>query len=317
VNRGTAFATLPRLPRLRFDGSTALLSLEGLRVLDRSTLAVVEQSLTEVQARGGLQRLVIHNPAPDFMIGVDTQWIVACMQTDDFDAIRRFVEHGQWWLRSIDALPLTVVMAVDGLATGAGAEWLAAADAVVATPRARIGLPETGLGIYPALGGTQRVPRRIGLGAARWMVLTGEYVDATAARKLGWVDRIVEADDLLDAARRVVPVRARAAHVKLAPLALGATSPLLSAFGLRSLDELMDLQSDAADVQRAVDHLRRRAPIALRIADELLRASTQIPLEEGLAREIEQLRTVYATRDALTGLRAGAAGRRAARFSGH
>lgn len=286
-------------------------------MLDRSSLTVVEQSLSEIQARGGLQRLVISNPAPDFMVGVDTQWIVACMQTDDFEAIRRFVEHGQWWLRELDELPLTIVFALDGLATGAGAEWLAVADAVVATPRARIGLPETGLGIFPALGGTQRVPRRIGLGAARWMVLTGEYVTAAAGRSLGWIDRVVEPTDLLDAARRVLPVRPRASQVALAPVHFGPTTPLLRAFATRTLEQLCAEGQADPELERAATHLRHRAPVALEVADRLLHDSTRLPLVEGLAREIEELATVYATRDALTGLRAGAAGRRAARFCGH
>lgn len=277
---------------------------------------MVEQSLSEIRARGGLQRLVISNPAPDFMVGVDTQWIVACMETDDFDAIRRFVEYGQWWLRELDELPLTVVMALDGLATGAGAEWLAVADAVVATPRARIGLPETGLGIFPALGGTQRVPRRIGLGAARWMILTGEYVTAAQGRSMGWIDRVVEAPDLLDAAKRVRPVRPRASRVPLASPHVGPATAVLRAFAARPLAELLSPHQTDPELERAADRLRHRAPVALEVADRLLLESTRLPLQEGLLREIEELRTVYATRDALSGLRAGAAGRRAARFCG-
>ena len=299
-----------------------MLSLEGLRVLDDAALALLEPCLAQISARAGsVERLVIHNPAADFMVGVDTPWIVGCMERDDFDAIRAFVVRGQRWLRRLDELAPLVVIAVDGLATGAGAEWLAVADAVIATPRTRIGLPETGLGIYPALGGTQRVPRRIGLAAARWMVLTGAYVTAATGLTLGWIDRVVEPSALLDAALGVQAQRVRAARVARAPEHGPTVTPFLRAFATRSLGQLSapgsgDPESGDFELTRAAARLRRRAPIALRVADELLRASTRLSLAAGLAREIEELATVYATRDALTGLRAGAADRRAARFCG-
>lgn len=280
--------------------------LRGVRHLDRRVLEELDATLTRAEGTGS-GSIEFVNSGPDFLIGIDARWVVDRMLDDDFDAIVAFVQQGQDFLRRLDTTPLRTIARVHGHVTGAGAEWIAACDAVVATADARIGLPETGLGIHPALGGTQRVPRRVGYAAARWAILTGTYLSGHAARELGWVDALED---------ETIPAAHRAAT--RAPRTYDGNDAVLRAFADRTLDELRrgPRPDDTADVRRALQRLARRAPVALQVADRLLRASLEEDLERGLAREIEELATVYATRDALAGMRAGAEGRRATRFQG-
>ena len=285
--------------------------LRGARHLDHALLDDLERALDRVEGDDEIDTVGFENEGPDFLVGVDSRWVVERIETDDLPAIVAFVQRGQQWLRRLDLTPLVTCARIRGHTTGAGAEWISACDVVVAARGARIGLPETGLGIHPALGGTQRVPRRLGWATARWAVLTGTYLDVTSALALGWIDAIEPADPTREGRR--------AGRVDFAPASRpGLGEELTRVFEQRSLDELLEdpREADSRPVRQALARLRHRAPIALRIADDLLAAATRVDLATGLQAEIDALATVYATEDAWIGMRASAEGRRAARFTG-
>ena len=97
-------------------------------------------------------------------------------------------------------LPIPTIAAVDGYALGGGCELALSCDLIVASERAVFGLPEVGLGLIPGGGGTQLLPRRIGLNAAADLIFTGRQVDASEAFRLGLADRLVPADEARTAA---------------------------------------------------------------------------------------------------------------------
>jgi E-phenylitaconyl-CoA hydratase len=105
---------------------------------------------------------------------------------------------------SLIANPATdkpVICAINGYALGGGLELALACDIRLAAPHARLGLPEVKVGTMPGAGGTQRLPRMVGASDAMLMLLTGDWIDAAEALRLGLVSRIVPADTLLEEAR--------------------------------------------------------------------------------------------------------------------
>ncbi len=98
--------------------------------------------------------------------------------------------------QKLEDFPRPTVAAIDGFALGGGLELALACDLRVASKSARVGLPETTLGIYPAAGGTWRLPRLVGLGRAKDLVFTGRILDADEAFALGLFERLVESDAL-------------------------------------------------------------------------------------------------------------------------
>ena len=110
------------------------------------------------------------------------------------DGRRAGAGGGQELTRELEALDTISLAAVNGIAFGGGCEIAMACDLRVAAPHARFGQPEINLGLIPGWGGTQRLPRLIGRGAAMPLLLTGEPVDAATALRLGLVSRLIEGD---------------------------------------------------------------------------------------------------------------------------
>ena len=132
----------------------------------------------------------------------------------------------QGLFRRLEDLPIPTVAAVAGYALGGGCELALACDLRVAGESARFGQPETGLGILPGAGATQRLPRLVGLGRAKEIVFTGRILDAAEAERIGLVTRVVPDADLPAAARALAAAAAskgRAAQA-LAKAALNASA---------------------------------------------------------------------------------------------
>ena len=97
--------------------------------------------------------------------------------------------------------PVPVIAAVNGVAYGGGCEMALACDMIVAAEEARFAQPESKRGIIPGGGGTQRLPRRIGIARAKELIFTGEPIDAPTALQWGLVNRVVPLDKLMDEAK--------------------------------------------------------------------------------------------------------------------
>jgi len=123
---------------------------------------------------------------------------------------------------SIERFDRPTIAAVNGFALGGGCELAMACDIRVASDNARFGLPELGLGILPGAGGTQRLPRIVGMGRAKEIILAGEVLDARRALDYGLVSEVVPQADLMACARKWAdkimtrgPVAARLAKIAL------------------------------------------------------------------------------------------------------
>ncbi|HEX3925873.1 MAG TPA: enoyl-CoA hydratase-related protein [Streptosporangiaceae bacterium] len=106
------------------------------------------------------------------------------------DAARRQMHRGQQVFGRLEALPVVVIAAINGVALGGGLELAMAADIRIAAPSARLGQPEITLANLPGWGGTQRLPRLVGRGVATELILAGDLVDAARARELGLVNQV-------------------------------------------------------------------------------------------------------------------------------
>jgi enoyl-CoA hydratase len=126
-------------------------------------------------------------------------------------------EKGQRVFRAIEKFPKPVIAAVNGFALGGGCELALACHIRIASEKAQMGLPEVTLGIIPGYGGTQRMARLLGKGKALELILTGDRIGAEEAERIGLVNKVVPADQLMTAAEEMARTIA-----KRGPLAVSA-----------------------------------------------------------------------------------------------
>ncbi|MDO2949330.1 fatty acid oxidation complex subunit alpha FadJ [Aeromonas simiae] len=173
---------------------------ESMNTLKAAFADEVRGVLAQIRANKDLIGLVIRSGKPDsFIAGADIGMLAACQSADDAEQLAR---EGQLLFGEIEALPIPVIAAIHGPCLGGGLELALACHGRVATEHGKtvLGLPEVQLGLLPGSGGTQRLPRLIGVAKALDLILTGKQVRAKQAKKLGLVDEVVAPSILLEAA---------------------------------------------------------------------------------------------------------------------
>jgi enoyl-CoA hydratase/3-hydroxyacyl-CoA dehydrogenase len=278
----------------------------AMNALDPETVASLARAFDAAAADPAATAIVLEGRGKAFVAGADIKFFIRGIDDGDIPRIVDFTRVGQELFLRIDRCPKPVVARLNGLALGGGAELALACDAIVAEPGASIGFPETGIGIYPGLGGTQRLVGRTGLAVARSLVLTGDVLPAARAADLGLVDRVAPSGASMDAVRQLLADGAVEAGEGAGGLARpGAAKAAVEALYTDGnvaamLDGTFQPTDDAAG--KAYKKLRAKAPVALKMADELMRKAPSTPIAEGVELELGGLPRIFSTKDARAGL---------------
>ena len=170
---------------------------DKLNAISNELTSELSSLMDELEKDDKLRVLVITGAGDKaFVAGADIQELV------DRDARmgRRVSRDRQEIFSRIENLPVPVIAAVNGYALGGGLELALACNIRVCSEKAQFGAPEVKLGIIPGDGGTQRLPRLVGLGRAMEMILSGDFIDAQEAHRIGLVNRVVPPEELMKAA---------------------------------------------------------------------------------------------------------------------
>ena len=180
------------------DGiATITLDRAPVNAMDPAMVDAFRAALQRV-ARSGARAVLITSAQRQFSAGADIKSVASMLpEVDGVDSVVRFVESMQTCWAELEALAIPTIAALRGAALGGGLELALACDVRIAGASARVGLPEVGLGVLPAAGGTQRLAAVIGYAGAANLMLTGDAIDSAAAYRLGVV-QIVVPDELLD-----------------------------------------------------------------------------------------------------------------------
>jgi enoyl-CoA hydratase len=134
-----------------------------------------------------------------FVAGAD----ISQMQNNTPAEVTKFMELGQETLRFMETMGKPSIAAVNGFALGGGTEIALACDIRIASENARFGQPEILIGILPGWGGTQRLPRLVGMGIAKELILGGGQIDAKRAHEIGLVNKVVPLAGLMEEAKKM------------------------------------------------------------------------------------------------------------------
>ena len=211
---------------LEYRGHVAILTLNRPEALNAISSEMFDDFERHVSAIGADEnvRAVVVTGAGDraFCAGAD----IGHMQKASPLQARAFAGRGHRLYSSMESIGCPLIAAINGYALGGGCELALACDIRLASDNAQIGLPEVTLGIFPGWGGTQRLPRIVGLGHAMEMILSGRRVRAAEAAQTGLVNRVLPAAELLDAALTLADEISR-----LAPLAVREAKSLVNLAG--------------------------------------------------------------------------------------
>jgi enoyl-CoA hydratase len=188
---------------LSFEREIGILAInrpKALNALNIETLKDIQMGIQEAKDHLEMKVLILTGSGEKaFVAGAD---IAEMKGMNSIEALN-FSKLGHLTLKMIQDLDRPVIAAVNGYALGGGTEIAVACDFAYASENARFGLPEVTLGIFPGFGGTQRLPRLIGKGKAKELILTGKMITAQEAFQMGIVNRVFPPASLLEETKKV------------------------------------------------------------------------------------------------------------------
>ena len=165
-----------------------------LNALDRATLEDLGEAFARVASEGTARALLLTGEGRAFAAGAD----IAQMRALDPVGAEDFSRLGHTTLEALENLSIPTLAAVNGFALGGGCELALACDWIYASEKARFGQPEVGLGLIPGFGGTSRLVRRVGIGWAKELVLTGDPITSDEALRIGLANRVYPVEELME-----------------------------------------------------------------------------------------------------------------------
>ena len=232
---------------------------DKLNALNAATIGELGAAIDDLTDRDDIGGIVLTGAGRAFIAGADISELSGSNALHGKQLARR----GQEIFRRFETSPKPTIAAVNGFALGGGCELAMACHVRIAADSAKFGQPEVKLGLIPGYGGTQRLARLVGRGRALQLLLTGEMIDAQEAYRIGLVNRVVAADQLLPTATTMLQQM-----LMNAPLGIAACIDVVDRGLEMPLDDALSLEattfgvliatSDTAEGTRAF--LEKRAP---------------------------------------------------------
>ena len=197
------------------DGAIAIVTINRpavLNALNTQTLTELRRAILDLRQDESVRVLVLTGAGPkSFVAGADINELAVQTPTSG----REHALAGQQVFDLIETMGKPVIAAINGYALGGGCELAMACTLRLAADTAKLGQPEINLGLIPGYAGTQRLPRLVGKGKAMEMMLTGAPIGADEALRIGLVNRVVPAADLLQEARALAAQLAKNAPIAM------------------------------------------------------------------------------------------------------
>lgn len=209
---------------------------DKLNALNKRVVAELGEAIDSLRADRDVGGVIVTGAGRAFVAGAD----ISELEEVAGQSAEALAKVGQSVFDRFESSPKPIIAAVNGFALGGGCELAMACHVRIASENAKFGQPEVKLGLIPGYGGTQRLPRLVGRGRALQLLLTGEIVDAHEAMRIGLVNRVVPANELVSTATTMM--RAMLAN---APLALGACIDAVNQGIDATLDTALALEASA------------------------------------------------------------------------
>ena len=209
---------------------------DKLNALNDVVIGELGNAIDSLRADPAVGGIILTGAGRAFVAGAD----ISELDAHGAVSARALAVRGQEVFRRFETSPKPTIAAVNGFALGGGCELAMACHIRIASEAAKFGQPEVKLGLIPGYGGTQRLPRLVGKGRALQLLLTGEVIDAAEAYRIGLVNRLVPAGELLAAATTMMKT-----ILANAPLALAQCIEAVNRGDGASLEDALSLEAMA------------------------------------------------------------------------
>ena len=292
---------------LEVKGDIATVTLnrpEAMNALNEAVFTQLEERFSAAEKNPAVKAVVFQGAGKAFVAGADIRYFVQKIKAGRIEDIVAFTRKGHELLLRIENSEKMTIALLDGLSLGGGSELALACQAIVATPAGSMAFPETGIGIFPGLGGMLRFSRHTGPELAKYYTFTGAALSAADAAALGIATKLVAPAEV-DAA--IADLAAAGKPDKYGARTIPERFETLAALCSReNVDRLLAGEKpEGVDEKRAEKTLKivgYKAPLALRLADEIIDAQQGKPMPEAVEIELGRLSEIFSSEDALEGL---------------
>ena len=286
--------------QLEKSGNNAIIKIarpEDMNALNEEVMKQLSDKFSIAEEDNDTDTIILTGLGKAFVAGADIKFFIQNIKNNTLSNIEDFTKFGQDVYSRIDKSKKKVAAIVNGLALGGGLELALCADVILVLPNALMGFPETGIGIYPGLGGTQRTSKKIGKGLAKYLIYTGKFINARDAKRAGLADAVLEQDELFEilSGNMTIPASKTAGNLpdeKWQGIGDFFESNTIS----QILGECVSPGNLSEEEDKLCKVIKRKAPLALKISEKL------IDEEKGCDSELEHLNYIFSTSDALLGL---------------
>lgn len=269
---------------------------ENMNALSEKAVQELSEKFNDADTDPSVKTIFLTGSGKAFVAGADIKFFVKNIKANKISDIESFSLFGQTVFNHVDQSRKKVVAIINGLTLGGGLELALCADLILALPKAKFAFPETGIGIYPGLGGTQRCAAKIGKGLSKYLIHTGKMLSANEAEEIGLVDKVISVDEYLEiiAGNQPLPfvtdkpLNEKWLRIKDFFEKNSLAEILGNSFSVQSLTN--------EEVDKIVKTIGFKAPVAIRLADKLIDDA------KGCESELTYMNEIFSTSDALLGL---------------
>lgn len=289
---------------------------KAMNALNAETISQLADQFSKAEADDSIKGIALQGAGKAFVAGADIGFFIKNIKNNRIDDTAEFTKTGHELLLRIENSSKPTVAVLDGLSLGGGSELALACQAIVSTPAGCLGFPETSIGIFPGLGGMIRSARQIGTQLAKYYVFTGKMIKAQDGYDLGLIHKLVEPEDLEKAIQDICsegkPEKYRNREI---PERFQKFIQLCSTTNVNLLLSGKKPENVADDlVEKTMKIIAKKAPLALKKANDLIDAQQQVSIPEAVKLELQELHYMFSTEDALLGL--SSVGKEAPQYKG-
>lgn len=289
---------------------------EAMNALNEEVFKQLDVQFSQAEKNTAVKAIVFQGAGKAFIAGADIRYFVQNIKANKIPETAAFTRKGHELLLRIENSPKLTIALLDGLSLGGGSEFALSCQAIVATPAGSMGFPETGIGIFPGLGGMLRFARHAGPELAKYYTFTGMTISAKDAYELGVVTKLVEPAEVNAAIKSIVsegkPDKYRKREI---PEKFKVFAQMCSKANVEKLLSGKAPEGVPADLAaKTLKTVGFKAPLALKVSNEIIDQQVGKSIPDAVEIELGRLEEIFSTEDALEGL--STVGRKRPEFKG-